>query len=270
MPQSTLTYILSHIINSIPPQILDMAFRPTQFNTTVEQRILKEVIEGPVLLDTNLIGGLRRDLYIDQAWELGLPYAESMGIVGPGVQSSFYKIPPEWREHRNIASVIGVSNSLNATQDLNGMYNGSGGFGNNATGMLSQLLNTRTMASYPPASLVELVGTNVISFTPRQMISGTAVTVMLEYDSEFLNMGKSAIWAMRDFCLCATMRYIAVNLRVPVDETQIVAGMEIGVIKDIIVEYTQKAEEYKDLLIKVKGAQHFNQKTLTKLIYYSI
>lgn len=267
MPQSTMTYVLNHIIQNIPPQILDLCFQPRQFQTTLEARIMAEIIEGPVLLDTNLVAGKRRDIFIQEQWKMWLPSVESAELIGSGVQGSYYKIPPWAREGRNISSVVGVVPSMVSSLPGSSInYNGTGSFGNTASGMLSEMINTRTFGQYPLVPRVTLEGTNIVCFYPEDFVEGVAVSVFLEYDAEFLNMNQSAIVAMRHFCLCATQRYIATKLRVSVDETEIVGGMEIGVVKDIINDYLQKAENYEALLIKVKGASSFDSRSLSNII----
>ena len=75
---------------------------------------------------------------------------------------------------------------------------------------------------------------------------------------------------MQELVLCAVKRYIAVKLRVKIDETEVVAGMEIGVIKDKVIEYEQAAENYRPLLIKLKGAMHYEPRAVSRLIYHSL
>lgn len=271
MSQATSTYIISFIMQNIPTELLQLAFRPRKFNTTVEQRIISEVIEGPILLDTNLVGGKRRDIFIQNQWKLPVQELPEWGLMGTGIQGSYYKIPPEAREYRNISSVVGISSAIASSMPGTGAnYNGGGSFGNTATGMLSQMLNTRTFAQYPIQPQITLEGTNILCFYPEMWMEGSAVTVMMEYDSEFLNMEKSGIFAMRNLCLCAVQRYIANKLRVSIDETEVVAGMEIGIIKTLVEEYAQKADQYQELLIKLKGALTFDARKLNRLMYLAL
>lgn len=271
MPAAASSHIISLITESIPPELLNAGFEPVKHNTTVEQRILSEIVEGPVLLDVNMVGGKRRDIFLNQNWEMDLELEQQYNLLGTGVQGSFYLIPPEAREYRNIASVIGPVSSIGSSMPGSSInQNGMGSFGNTASGMMSQMLNTRSFGQYPIVPQVTLEGTNIIRFFPRQVVTGVGVTVMLEYDAEFINMNPSALKALRELCLCATQRYIANRLRVRVDQTEVVAGMEIGVIKDIIQEYLQKAENYDNLLMKLKGAMHFDMRKMSNLIRHAL
>lgn len=271
MPAGTIAYIISHIKQNIPEQVLSLCFEPQRYNTTVEQRIIQDIIEGPILLDTNLVAGKRRNIFIQSSWELNFDFESSATLVGTGVQSAYYKVPPEARENRNIASVIGIEQNIEASIPGTGPnFNGNGGFGNSITSLTNQMLNTRTFAQVPISPIVTLEGTNILCFSPRSILDGIAVSVMLEYDAEFLNLSPSAILALQELCLCAVQRYIYTKLRVVVDETQIVAGMEIGAIKDIVNECGQKAENYHDLLKRFKGAAHYDRRTLNRLIGYGL
>jgi hypothetical protein len=266
--QSTMTYILGFIRDNIAPELLQLAFKPRKYNTTVEQRIISEIIEGPILLDTNLVGGKRRDIYINPSWRMDINYSNDFNIAGPGVESSFYLIPDSAREYRNISSVIGI------TPFIGGAYPGgigtSAGMGNTATAMLGQMINTRTFSQTAVQPTVTLEGTNIIRFTPELLTDGLAVTVMLEFDAEFLNMRTSSMLAMRELCLCAVQRYIATNVRVSVDETEIVAGMEIGVIKTMVEECVEKAKDYNDRLRSLKGTLTFDPSSFSRIIYHAL
>lgn len=271
MALDTLTYVLSHVTQNIPPELLTLAFKPSKYNTTVEQRIIAEIIEGPVILDTNLVGGKRRDLFLRPEWKMDLDPSTSGQILGTGVESSYYLVPPEAREHRNITSVIGLTPFLTSTLPGSGIHsNNNAGYGNTATGMLSEMLNSRTFAAYPTPPQVVLEGTNIIRFYPEQLVEGIPVTVMLEYDADFLNLNQSAIVALQRLVLCATQRYIGNVLRVSIDETEVVAGMEIGVMKDLVIDYAQKGEQYHDLLMRFKGAMHYDRRNLSRLIYQAL
>jgi hypothetical protein len=271
MPQSTMTYVLSYIRKEIPEELLELAFKSRKFNTTIEQRIISEVIEGPVLLDTNLVGGKRREIFMRSNWLVNLKRTDAFNVTGLGVEGCFYLVPPEAREHRNISSVIGIAPFAGSAVSDSGINFGqAGSYGNTANGMLSQMLNTRTMSQYPVLPMATLEGTNIIRFYPEVPTDGVAVAVMLEYDAEFMNMNASAIKAMQKLCLCAVQQYIGRKLRISIDETEVVAGMEIGVIKEMVINYIEKGEQYDDLLIKLKGAMTYDARSLQRLIYNAL
>lgn len=271
MAKDTVTYLLSHVKQSLPPEILEMAFKPGKYNTTVEQRIITEVIEGPILDDCNLVAGKRRDIILNPSWKLDIDPEPDLAMAGSGLQGAYYKIPEGPREGRNIASVVGIIPSL--VSSLPGSvvsYNGQASMGNTAGGLISEMLNTRTMGQYPITPLVTLEGTNIIRFFPEQLIEGCVVSVFLEYDADFLNLNNSGIIALRKLVLCAVQKYIGTNLRLPVGETEIVAGMEISDVREIVNDCIQKGEEYDNLLVKYKGAATFDTRTISRLMWHML
>lgn len=271
MPQAAMLYVLSEIQQEIPAELLNLAFRPEKYQTTLEQRIISQIIEGPILLNTNLIGGKRREIYIKSEWQLDMEPEGGWSSLGAGIQGAYYRIPAEAREGRNISSVVGITSSLSGTSYGAGYTtNGVGGFGNTIAGMLSEMVNSRSLAKYPIQPRATLEGTNVICLFPRYLVEDIAISVLLEYDSEFINLEKSAIMALVDLCVCATKRYISNALRVSVDETEVVAGLEIGIIKDLINEYTEAGKEFRAKLIKFKGTTHFDKRQLRQIIFHGL
>jgi hypothetical protein len=266
-----MSYVLSEITQTIPRELLELAFKPEKFQTTLEQRIISQIIEGPILLNTNLVGGKRREIYLSSRWLMDMEPEGGWSSLGTGTQGAYYRVPPEAREGRNLSSVIGITSSLSGSSYGTGYTsNGSGGFGNTLNSAMAEMVNSRTLAQYPIQPRATLEGTNVICLFPRFLVEDVAVTVMLEYDSEFINLERSAIMALIDLCVCATQRYIANELRVSVDETEIVAGMEIGVIKTLIDDYAQKGELFREKLIRFKGASHADKRSINRLIFHAL
>lgn len=266
-----MTYVLSEITQTIPSELLNLAFKPEKFQTTVEQRIISQIIEGPVLLNTNLVGGKRREIFVQSDWMLDMEPEGGWASLGTGSQGAYYKIPPEAREGRNLSSVIGITSSLSGSAYGTGYANnGSGGFGNTLNSSISEMLNSRTLAQYPIQPRATLEGTNIICLFPRFLVESMAVTVLLEYDSEFINLERSGIIALIDLCVCATKRYIGNELRVSVDETEIVAGMEIGVIKTLIEEYVEAGKEWNSLLMRFKASGHSDKRSISRQIYHAL
>lgn len=272
MPQSAMTYVLSEITQTIPRELLELAFKPQKFQTTLEQRIVSQIIEGPILLNTNLVGGKRREIYLRSEWLQDMEPEGGWSSLGTGTQGAYYRVPPEAREGRNLSSVIGITSSLSGSSYGTGYTsNGSGGFGNTLNALTSEMVNSRTLAQYPIQPRATLEGTNIICLFPRFLTTDVAVTVLLEYDSEFINLERSGIIALIDLCVCATKRYIANQLLVSVDETEVVAGMEIGVIKELINKYEEEGNLFREKLIRFKGSAHVGDKrSLQRQIFHAL
>lgn len=270
MSQSPVGACLAFVKNSIPIQLLNAALDPKKDHTTIDKKITDVIINGVVLQEINLVSGKRKIITLDDNWRLPINDPDAYSIFGSGIGASVYKIPPEARERRDINQVIGF------TEDLTNVYSGSlypavGGSGNTTSAMMGSMLNSYTHAKdavLPTLSSPQ--GSNLIHIFPQLLVSGTAITVLLEYDRDFNNMNVSAIKALRNLVLVATKRYIVNTLDVLVDEAQVSAGMEIGAIRRYIDKYSQDIESYDDYFLRCKGALLWDPTMLDKEISYRL
>lgn len=268
---STLSYVFQEITGNIPSEVLQLAFQPRKYNTNVESRILTEVIEKYVLPSVNLVGGKRRDIILSSNWKVNVPDDPNYSSLGTTIQGTYYLIPPEARDNRNIVAVVSVSQSIAPGIPGGSInFNATGSFGNTLTSLTSQMLNSRTMAQVPFVPSVDLAGTNMIRCSPLDIVDGIGITVMLEFDSEFINMNQSAVKALAKFALCAVQRYIGNTLRVKIDESEIVSGMEIGIIKQIVEDCYEQGKRYDELLVDVKGGMHYERGQVARMIFSAI
>jgi hypothetical protein len=268
---SALTVILSNIRLHIPEEILNLAFEPTKYNTTVEQRIIGEIIEGPVLIETSLIAGRRRELVIDPSWEMMLPADRDNIQFSQLTQGTYYEIPPEAREGRTITSVLGFGSSLVTTfPNAPGEMAHGVQYGNTLSSMLNDMLASRTLGQFSSGPQATLEGPNIICFSPRLYSGAIIVAVTLGYEPEFTNMNPSAILALSEFALAVTKRYIYNTLVVKLDETEVVSGMELGVVKDIVRSYDDDSKNLRELLIKLRGASLYDSRTISRLAFAAL
>ena len=271
MEQSPIDSCLAYIRGEMFPEILDLVFNPTENHTAVEDQITEKVIRGIVLQDINLIGGRRKIITMQEDWRLDVPDTDNFANFGTGIGASFYRIPPKDREGRDISQVIGISNDLANiySGDMLPVAAGMGG-GTTVATALTNMLNSRTYSRDSIMPQATKAGTNVVKFFPKMIVSGVAIAVLLSFDPDFNNMQLSAIKALRNLVLCATKRYVARFMRIKVDEFYAAAGMEIGVVRTIIDEYTEDSKEYDALLLRCKGAMMYDRSMLDKLIYYAV
>lgn len=271
MEQSPIDACLAYIRSEVSPEILELVFNPVQNHTTVEELITENIIRGIVLQDVNLLGGRRKIITMQETWKLDVPDTNDFANFGTGIGASFYRVPEHVREGRDITQVIGISNDLANIYagDTLPVAAGMGG-GTRVSSALTNMLNSYTRSRDSVMPQATKAGANIVKFFPKMIVSGVAVAVLLSFDPDFNNMQTSAIKALRNLVLCATKRYISRFMRVKVDEFYAAAGMEIGVVRTIIDEYTEDSKEYDNLLIRCKGAMMYDMSMLDKEIYYRI
>lgn len=177
---------IRHISSRIPAELISKAFKPDylfgRYDTiTPEFLIRKEVIEGIVLQDLNIVGG--------QHVTLDLTSLNPTMIEGAMV----YRIPLRMTAGRHISRVISVDYSSGTTLDLTGDALGDGAIKSlNATGNYQS----------PGTANVELVGPNTVAI--YEYVSGTAaLRCVLNYDDQMSSMNQAYFRDFMELCLRA-------------------------------------------------------------------
>jgi len=255
MPVSPLTFILTEIFNNIPEPLLNAAFEPRKYQTTLDERILNQVIGHRVLNDLNLVSGLRARIPLIDAWKQPVQSLPFEIIVGSTYDADYYLIPPDVRDRRNIIAVEQIADDYSYTAPTNSMMGDTVGIlGNSVTDLARVAISTRTQYNQPIMPTAKLLSNNMVQVYPATYSSGLVLEVTLEWDRELTNMNQNLIIPTRKLALCAVKAYIYNKLRIKVDETEVVAGMAIGAFKEIMLDYATENAQYEELLMGVRGA----------------
>ena len=274
MSASPMTLILTAIHAQIPNQILEATFLKDNVFSSVDERIMAEVLRKRVLLDCNLVATKACQIPLRDEWVRRTEYANFDTFAAFLYSSTYMWIPPEARENRNIASVVRVMSGISqpgvpAIGTMTGWYAG----GNTIGSMASAVVGSHTLRGAGWAPMVINEGNNFIRITgtyPNTFMAGLVLECTLEYDPEFTNADQNMIYALRDLCVCAVKAHIYHQLAIRIGESEIVAGMEIGVFKDIVNSYSNANEEYDHLLKKVRGAQVLDPNTVAEFMWLSL
>lgn len=255
MPASPMSFILSHINNNIPEEILNAAFEPGKNQSTLDELIIDKVMVGRVLMDLNLVSGIRTRIPLIDAWKQpveGLPFEI---IVGSTYLADYYLIPPSARENRNIVAVEQIASDYSyTTPNSGGLGNNDGSFGNSVADLASVAISSRTQYNQPIMPQATLMSNNFVKVYPATYSSGLVIECTLEFDRELTNMAQNIIIPTRNLTLCAVKAWIYNKLRIKIDSSEVVAGMSVGAFKDIVLEYQTENAQYDELLMKIRGA----------------
>lgn len=269
MPVNPITAVMSRISHTIPPQILDMAFNPTSYRTTVDDRVLNEVIRGRVLIDVNLSTGKKASIIMQDAWKeiTDLDYYD--GISALIRQADLYRIPPAAREDRDINSITRIIippiinvNPINSSLGAIGAT-----YGNTVSNLAQAALQSRTLNEAAVIPRGELVGRNLIRVTPQVITIGYILECQLDFDPEFTNLPPNMVPALQQLIVCATKAYCYNNLVIVIDTNEVVAGQPIGAFKQIVDTYADENEKYDELVLKFQGANYFDPEKVHSLLY---
>lgn len=253
--QSPMGYILQTIYSSIPKEILDMTFEPTKNQSTLDELIIDNVIAARVLMDLNLVSGLRAKIPLIEAWRQPVESLPLEIVVGSMYDAAYYLIPKKDRQHRNIIAIEQISSDYSFAVPSGGVVDQSVGIlGNSVADLARVAITTRTQFNQPIMPTATLLSNNFVKVYPWTYSEGLILECTLEFDRELTNMNQNLIIPTRNLSLCAVKAFVYNKLRIRIDMTEITAGMTVGSVKDIVLSYENENTLYDDLLLKVRGA----------------
>lgn len=240
---------LQEIRAKIPLPILNRAF----INRIQEHRIVAVSLDS-VIRDQIIAQRVWADCSLNSAQQMLIPLNQ-IRPESPDAYSYIYRIPKSMTNGRSIMSVLDVVYYIAQGWAAYG--------GQNATTatMGSQCENTTTLQAaralkdvdgpIPMISTAnaQIIGENVILINDN---SGLVVTggahVMLAHDEQFSNIKPALYRLFGQLCTLATKSWIFNNLEIEIDRNELVAGMALGKMKEVVERYSDAEEQYQELL----------------------
>jgi hypothetical protein len=219
----------------IPLPILQEAFIASEFGSrsilpiTLDAMIREKVIDARVAMDVNLTGGTQVTIPLD-----GCPseWIDSNNIV--------YRVPKTLTEGRRISRVYSVA--------LAGALGGGSLMGSSTSELwdaAKQVLNATADIPQVSSARVRLVGENTILLTESNgFVSNTFVRAYVEHDNDFSQFNPTTYPAFSKLVELATKAYIYTNLLIPMGESKISGGFELGRFREIVDSYADANEMY--------------------------
>lgn len=252
---------LEEIRFQIPYPILEQSFIiPTVGNSpsnilSLDSMILDKVITPKVIADTNIVGGQLAMIPVNQ---LNYSYFDNWSRV--------YDIPSELIDGRNVMTVL-------SAHYLPQGYTFSMGTGGNAAygphGPMSDIGSAATrlgnsFSSVPVISTasVQLVGNNTVLVRDRNYITHIyALKVILDNQQDLSNINPRFWLVFSDLCVLAVKAYIYNILILNIGQGYLSGGQELGPFKDIVDDYRESYELYRDMLeTKWRKANFWNDR----------
>lgn len=230
-------YAIDQIHNEIPNEVLEFAFLTDDVKrvltpTTLDTMITMEVIDKIVLRDCNVLGGEMMTVNL----------AKARREVVDLYNYVFY-IPKELTKGRRITRVLSVSYGDGA---MLGSLNMSPLTGNAMLDAASRVMASLSPIPYIETARVRLIGDNTVLVWDNIAVPTiTYLRCWIENDHHMSNLSSAASMAFAEMVILATKRYIYNKSVVKMGKGVIHAGSELGVIKEIIDEYRDAAEQYK-------------------------
>ena len=262
-----ITNALQNIHRDIPPQILEAAFKPYASDKSIDSLIVERIFLANIQSDLSIRGGKILKLIVNQNW---CRYTTSPSPYALGISGAYtvFHIPPEARENRDIACVLGVRFPYTlGTSNSCSFYNNNTLQGNTLSGLATAALQTQTGSNMLAVPQAMVKPGNIIQLDPPQYnFIPWEIIVRLMFDSNFSGMDVSSIETFCKLCTYATQKYIWTNLIFDIETNMVMRGAEVGVMKDIVNSYADAGEKYDELLIAFGGAQLYEPDRLRNIL----
>ena len=257
-----LNYSVKKILRDIPKEVLFEAFKvdadPATFNlTTLDFKIIQEIIRDTVIVDADIVGGT--DIMIPLGGltpERHTPY------------TTIYKIPDDFLADRNLVSVGRLLIIPTMEGNLGVAPGHITALGNSSYGMyqnpLMSVANRIGNSAQPNitlnnASLTNL-GNNCVAINMHYtMLANVGMECTVSNDENLNNIQPRNWEAFSKLCILAAKAYVYVKLITPLNMGKLEGGEEIGIIKSIVESYESANEDYRVYLNEVwRKIAHMN------------
>lgn len=235
----TLNRAIQEIMFEIPLEVLNLTFlrgmdRYSLGHLSVEDQILSLVIRPRVLVDCNLIGGIDMTIPILQA------HREDIDSI-----QSIIRVPKKLTNGRSIT----VAKNITFVDPFNASIAGATqtcGRSALLTGA-EAVLNSAADIPYMGTFRLALIGENTILVRGNSIMPPNSYLVCtVSHDENLNDINPRSIPQITQACVLATKAYIYNTLRVQLDQGYLEGGQELGEIRNIISEYADANELYKE------------------------
>jgi hypothetical protein len=256
--------ILNKVMNFyIPEMILESTFRNERGILSMKELLKDKIIVGIVLQDCNLYAGKITKIVLKPEYAKDL-VPENTIYHSTGYYS-MYEIPPEAREYKDIVSVIDIIRPIDYDTPSPECSNGISSF-NTLGSLTNDVLNSVSgTVTVDPTPI--LLANNIIRIEPPFIAHmDWVLSCLLSYDENFSNITPNMVTPLTNLVVLATKAYIYNKL---INDTQlavIVGGAEFDSFRSIVESYETAHEEYKEALMKFRGAATFDKDILTSMI----
>lgn len=238
-------YALAEVKDRIPPQVLQLVFKPAartlrHETRDIEYAIRDKVIEGRVRRAVDAIGATEVEISLDT-----IRRQEVNRFI------HIYKIPMSLTGGREITSAVALSYSTNSAGNMSAFGMAQAG---TCAPTLVQNAAMRVGQSHSPivvnqTSNLSIIALNTVMIEDYAPISSQSfLRCILASDSEFSNIKPPYYHKFAQLVLRATKAYIYNVYEVELGMGKIVGGVELSEIRNVVERYSNADEDFEDYL----------------------
>lgn len=263
---SAISKALDEVKFRIPKQLLELVFVQRSdvwgntnwknYLTSIDECILSTVVRPRVLVDCNLVGGI--EIYIP---------LERVPFERTNDYTTVYRIPKKLTQGRSIISALNVSYS-DPTR-ISG-YGIAASQNNSAMLQLgSAIMDAQAHVPYTSTAQVQLIGENVVMIRDSAIMPANIyLRAIIENDEGMNHIQLRSYHAFADLVVRAVKAYIYNEYIIRLDMGELIAGQNLGKIRDIVESYADAEELYQTYLRETwaKVALMNDKESWTRLI----
>ncbi len=233
---NAINYALSIVNRVIPQQILHLAFVENNdlINQVIslDERISSTVIRPRILVDCNLVGGIMTKIPVNKC-----------NIITLQNNEFIIEVPKLLTNNKSIINVLSLVS--NVTTGFNGyMQNDS-----QLLAAAYKMYNNVGTEPVVQTTRLELIGDNVVLVEdPNINLINGVLRVNIENNTNMENLNPRFYIAFTKLVELGIKSHIYNKLIIPLNQGQIYAGHDLGVIKDIVDGYSDAETMYSEYL----------------------
>lgn len=245
---NAIEHALTTIKIHIPDLILKLTFNNNGFNNTfgsmvsIDEMIREKVIRDRVMPMISNVNGESKDV----------PLHKCEFVSGDVIKGYIYHIPKSETEGRNVVSIvnvtmIGYGHRARSMFDQGGMYSNRG---SEYTTLSAASIRSASAPNITSYSNFKYNGNNnvYLPFPIGEYSASAHFRCIIENDANMANISRETYNSFGKLCVLAAKTYIYNEMSIKLDQGYIEGGAEIGVVKDIIDDYSDAAEEFMDYI----------------------
>jgi len=236
-------YVISYISRVIPREVLDLATsndRLTRMPKSLESKVENELLRPSFLSDMNLITGMELIIPIKD-----LEYNNDNNGV------TLLKFSDSVLQGRRLINALSLADY---SQYDTGVLAASSG---EAFATVMETGNSWMISSV--TSKLEVISPNeVLVYNNVNHIYELAMRVTVELSNNFSEINSKSYPALADIALLAVQTVIYTKLRVKLAQSHLYHGHELGVMNDIVSEYSNAHRDYYEKLPLMKKTVFMN------------
>ena len=251
--------LMKTLYTRIPNEILELGFR--EKGRSLDSVVREKVIVDVVLLNANLYSGQPKRINLKESW---LKQMDDDPFLVTG-DYCIYQVPAEYREHKEIVSVIDLS--FPTIMSFSTPYPMQQLDGRSVAGAADEALGSMTRMPGVHTPQVKCSNNGIIELVPPMATHiDWSMLCWLSLDTEFSGISPNMIRPLSDMVVEGCKMVLWNKLAVKLNQGQLVGGQTLEAVKRIIDTYEDAEEKFNEALQRLRGASVLQANQLPHLL----